>query len=114
MSYSPRADHFLRQMPRLVTLTPYTVTGTGQRVMGTPRQYHARIEATIQDVYSATGQIVNSTGLVLMHPKALDGTVLLTSTPDAVLDLGDGRKPRILAIGSTDDATAIVYWTIHI
>lgn len=113
MSYSAMADDFLPELNHIVTLTPTTVTGNNTRIPGTPHQYHARIEQDAKAVYTATGQVVFSTGRVLLHPKSLDGTVLTAVNPDMMLTLPDGTKSRILTIGAMEDEVGIVYYEVR-
>lgn len=113
MSYSPFADDFLDMYPSVITLTPYTVTGTGAHIRGTARQYHAYVVADSKAIYTATGQMVFSTSVVIMHPKSLDNVVLVSATPDAELTLPDGTKPKILSIGGLDDESGTVAYEIR-
>ncbi len=114
MSYSPFADRFLDLLTQTVTLASFAgITGNGQRSYGTARQYRCRIEQNEKAIYGASGQVVFSTGRIILHPKALDGTVLTSITPDALLTLPDGTKPRILAAGSTSDEVGTVYFELR-
>jgi hypothetical protein len=115
VSYSPFADDFLDMLTQTVTLAPFAgVTGKGQRSYGTARQYHCRVSADEKAIFTATGQTVFSAGKIMLHPKAVDGTVLTTITPDAKLTLPDGTSPRIVSIGSTSDETGVVYFEVRI
>lgn len=102
------SEDFLDVYTKIITLTPFTTTGSGTHVPGTPHSYHAHISADAKAVYSATGQTVFSTSVVIFHPRSLDNVVLTAATPDMDLKLPDGTHPRILTIGSLDDELGIV------
>jgi hypothetical protein len=113
MSYSAWADNFLDVLSQTVTLAPYTgITGNGQKSYGTPHVYHAYVTADSKAVFTATGQTVFSTSMILFHPRAVDGAVLTAITSDALLTLPDGvTKPRLLTIGPYyDESGLVVCW----
>jgi hypothetical protein len=115
MSYSPFADDFLDMLAQTITLSAYLgVTGNGTRSYGPAKIYHAQITSDSKAIYSATGQVVFSTSVIIFHPKATDSTVLTAITPDAKIVLPDGTSPRILQIGSAADETGgTVYFEIR-
>lgn len=107
MSYSPFGDDFLDVYTKIITLTPFTVTGSGTHVPGTPHSYRAYVSASSKALFSSTGAVVFSTSVILAHPKAVDGTVLTSVSPDMDVVLPNGAKPRILQIGTLDDEQGV-------
>jgi len=117
MSYSPFVDELLDLMTQQVQLAPFSGRTTqGDPSYGTTRTYWCHSTASNKAFYSGAGEVIYSSAVTQMHPKATDTTVLTTlgaEPANARLTLADGTTPRILSIAPVYDEIGLCYWEIY-